>query len=324
MFSETIDSIQYVSRDNLDLCLGALHAIKKSFESDASTRDAFRREGGFTSLVSKIVGLKGAFEEPQRYIHNKNANIEAIHDKIVLVLQNVFSVLTKSLHQHEINKHCFIKDVGYEAVENVIILTDALSHKHITEPLFGILFYFASENEAMLDLFITATPNSVGSNDVPLISETDIIYFIELKLNESIVFIASLEIMPLILRLQDIVSVNVQLSQTILYTLFSLSQGSRGKQIKLNKFELILPLLERLFIYEQTQRMQMSNNKEIFDEYHKKPDKYGVSSSELCYIFKKLYANKGDDSPKYILDLILHEISSSRRRGFIQFNSHNG
>lgn len=175
MFSEAIDSIQYVSRDNFDHCLGALHAIKKSFESDASTRDAFRRESGFTSLVSTIVGPESAFEEPQRYIHNKNANIEAIHDKIVLLLQNVFSVLTKSLHQHEINKHCFIKDVGYEAVENVIILTNALSHKHITEPLFGTLFYFASENEAMLDLFITATPNSVGSNDVPLISETDII-----------------------------------------------------------------------------------------------------------------------------------------------------
>lgn len=118
--------------------------------------------------------------------------------------------------------------------------------------------------------------------------------------------------MSLILRLQDIVSVNVQLSQTILYTLFILSQGRWGNQIKLNKSGLILPLLERLFIYEQTQRMQMSDNKEIFDEYHKKPDKYGVSSSELWYIFKKLYANKDDDSPKYILDLILHEISSSR------------
>ncbi|KAG1145701.1 hypothetical protein G6F37_002465 [Rhizopus arrhizus] len=201
MFSEAIDSIQYISRDNLDLYLVALFTIKNSFESDASTRDAFRREGDFISLVSTIIGLVGTFEEPQRYTRNKNVNIEAIHDKIVLVLQNVFSVLAKFLHQHEINKDCFIKDVGYEAVENAIILTNDSPHKHVAERLFSILFCFASGSEAMLDSFITAKLNSVNSNDVPLISETDIIKLIELKFNESIVFIANPGTIPVILRL---------------------------------------------------------------------------------------------------------------------------
>ncbi|EIE91401.1 hypothetical protein RO3G_16112 [Rhizopus delemar RA 99-880] len=314
MFSGVMEAIQGIPRDDLDLRLEALMTVKKLFKLDSSSRDAFRREGGFVSLVSMIVALEGAFEEPEKYSRDDPINIEVVQDKTVLVLQTVFSVLAESMHQHEVNKHYFMKDVGYETVENAITLTGAFSQRHIAERIFGILFSFAVENEMILELFVTDQDKS---------KEQDINRRIELTLENSSIFVVNPEIMPVVLRLQQIASAHVQLSQSVLCALLALSQGNTGNQVKMNRSGLILSLFQRLLSEKQEQQTEEGNIKETLVNITKNLMNMGISSNELRYIFKKFNISSIDSSAEYLLDLALHGASGSRWPGFIQFNNPN-
>ena len=104
MFSEILESIQCMPRDDLDLRLETLYTIRKLLKLDKSSRDAFRQEGGFITLVSMIVALEGAFKESQQHSHHLNMNKETNQEKTILVLQTIFSILADSMHQHKVNK----------------------------------------------------------------------------------------------------------------------------------------------------------------------------------------------------------------------------
>ncbi|RCI07112.1 hypothetical protein CU098_000831 [Rhizopus stolonifer] len=311
MFSGVMEAIQGIPRDDLDLRLEALMTVKKLLKLDGSGRDAFRREGGFVSLVSMIIALEGTFEAPEKFACD--VNIEVAQEKTILLLQTIFSVLAESMHHHEVNKHHFMKDVGYETVENAIALTGGFSQKRAAERIFGILFSFAIESETVLDIFIADQSN--------LETEDHTNKHIKSVLSDPIIFVTNPEIMPVILRLQHSASVHTQLSRSVLQALLALSQGNRGNQVKLNRSGIILSLFQRLFSEEQEQKTEEDDDKETMISIIKNLMNMGVSSNELRYMFKKFDVNGGESTAEYLLDLALHGASSSRWPGFIQFSN---
>ncbi|KAG1474371.1 hypothetical protein G6F56_000395 [Rhizopus delemar] len=302
-------------RDDLDLRLETLYTIRKLLKLDKSSRDAFRQEGGFITLVSMIVALEGAFKESQQHSHHLNMNKETNQEKTILVLQTIFSILADSMHQHKVNKQHFAKDVGYETVENALILTAGISQKRVAERVLGILFCFAIENEAALDLFVSASANSNDQDSEHSVLEMDNFKHIETTLGGFTIFIANPEIIPIILHLQSTTADNTQLSRKILYALLILSQGNRGNQMKLNENGVLLSLYQSVF------DEPANNNDDILINTIKHLMNMGINSRELHYIFKKLNIDAEDDSNETLLDLVLQGTTSSQWPRFIQFSS---
>ncbi|KAI9243796.1 hypothetical protein BY458DRAFT_448092 [Sporodiniella umbellata] len=308
MFSGVMEAIQGIPRDDLDLRLEALTTVNKLFKLDGSSRDAFKREGGFVSLVSMIIALEGTFGLSKE--NDSLAKTEDIQTKTLLLLQTIFSVLAESMYQHEINRQHFLKDVGYETLENAIALTGVFSQKWSAERMFGILFSFAVENEIMLDIF---TAKEKKQEDHKQKYEQ-----IESILNSSVIILANPEIMPVILHLQRLSMSHFLLSHSVLLVLLNLSQGSRGNQIKMNKSGLMLSLFERLF----DKKLQgESEDKDILVSIIKNLMSMGISSKELRYMIKRLDLSSGKNSTEYLLDLALHGASGCRWPGFIQFSN---
>lgn len=311
-FSKVMEAVQYIPRDDLDFRLEVLKTIKRIFVSHKLTRDIFRRVGGYVSLVSMIVALEGAFEEPERFLTGHNNDLQLVNLKIVEVLQTVFSVLAESMNNHETNKKYFLKNVGYESLENAVSLTGAFNKEKIPEHIFGILFGFAIDDLSVNELFVQPEVEE-GSSPVTL----DPLKRIELTLKSSRV--ENPEIAPTILHLQEKL-LDVNLSRAVLCAIYTLAQGSRGNQSKLNASGLIMVLLKRVFPEHLTTE---DRERDILLEIAKKLMNMGVSYDELRYMFQRLDVSNNQtnlETSPGLLELILQGASRSRWPNFIQFD----
>lgn len=317
-----MEAIQFIPRDDLDFRLEVLKTIHRIFKAHQSTRDIFRRVGGYVSLVSMIVALEGAFEKPERFFNDTMNDLVSVRIKIVAVLQTIFSVLAQSMHNHEGNKNYFMKDVGYVSLENAITLTGALNKDCIPNQVFGILFAFAIDDESIYDLFIdNNTPNDNIDNATTMTMD----YFrrIESVLKAPSVRLVNSEVTPTILHLQEVISsIDSQLSRAILCSLNALAQASRRNQVKMNRSGLILELLKRAFP-QNVANDESTPEKEMMLQTVKKLMSMGVSYDELQYMFKGFDVQSDPQdlkSPSGLMDLILQGASRSRWPNFIQFD----
>lgn len=312
-----MEAIQYIPRDDLDFRLEVLHTIKRIFRAHRSTRDIFRKVGGYVSLVSMIVALEGAFEEPERF--ETHQSMATVPSKITAVIQAIFSVLAESMHGYDINKKYFLTNVGYGSLENAIALTGALKEGCIPHQVFGILFAFAVEDESVHDLFVepAAAPADTASQEVTL----DLLKRIELVLKSSGARVVNPEITPTILNLQQrISSKDARLSRAVLCAIYALAQSSRGNQVKLNTSGLIFGLLQRAFPPHEP--AVQDAEREMMLQIIKKLMTMGVSYQEILYMFQQFNVHPGAtlDTSGGLMDLILQGASRSRWPNFIQFD----
>ncbi|KAI9353980.1 hypothetical protein BD770DRAFT_325445 [Pilaira anomala] len=320
-FSRVMEAIQFIPRDDLDFRLEVLKTIYRIFKAHQSTRDIFRRVGGYVSLVSMIVALEGAFEDPSRFFNDTVHDIPTVRNKIVTVLQTIFVVLAQSMHHHDINKNYFLKDVGYGSLENAITLTGALNKDCIPHQVFGILFAFAVDDTSLYDLFVDQTSSEQTDTAVTL----DLFRRIELALKSPSVKVVNSEVTPTIFHLQKYISLyDPQLSSAILCGLHALAQASRRNQVKMNRTGLILELLKRVFPPDTiNETEELSVQKEMILQIIKKLMSMGVSYEELQYMFKRFNIGPNTQDlqcPAGLMDLILQGASRSRWPNFIQFD----
>jgi hypothetical protein len=336
-FSRVMEAIQFIPRDDLDFRLEVLKTINRIFKAHQSTRDIFRKVGGYVSLVSMIVALEGAFENPKRFFNSETVqDLETVRNKIVAVLQTIFQVLAQSMHNHEVNKNYFMKDVGYGSLENAITLTGALNNGCIPHQVFGILFAFAIEDESVYDLFMD-NPKEEGDNQTAAVT-MDLFRRTELVLKSPTIKVVNSEITPTILHLQQLTSTSdPQLARAVLCSIYALAQASRRNLVKMNKSGLILELLKRAFpeakqqqdntiikVEETAATEPNTAEKDIILQIVKKLMSMGVSYQELQYIFKGFDVQHDLDDvkggPAGLMELILQGASRSRWPNFIQFD----
>lgn len=333
-FSRVMEAIQLIPRDDLDFRLEVLKTIHRIFKAHQSTRDIFRRVGGYVSLVSMIVALEGAFENPERFFNNETVqDLDTVRHKIVAVLQTIFQVLAQSMHNHEVNKNYFMKDVGYGSLENAITLTGALNSGCIPHQVFGILFAFALEDESIYELFMDKD-HEVEGELISTAVTMDIYRRIELVLKSPSAKIVNSEITPTILHLQQLISASdPQLSRAVLFSSYALAQASRRNLVKMNRSGLILELLKRAFPSSSTNNTTTASTataeKEMIIQIVKKLMSMGVSYEELQYMFKGFDVQHDlDDTTQGtasgLMELILQGASRSRWPNFIQFDMSNG
>ncbi|GAN06509.1 beige/BEACH domain-containing protein [Mucor ambiguus] len=318
-FSRVMEAIQYIPRDDLDFRLEVLKTIKRIFKAHKSTRDIFRKVGGYVSLVSMIVALEGAFEEPERFENQES--LETVQSKIIDVIQTIFSVLAESMHDYDVNKKYFLTNVGYASLENAITLTGALREGCIPHQIFGTLFAFAMDDESVHDLFVEPSPAGTESQAMTL----DWLRRIELVLKSSGARVVNPEITPTILNLQQQLSkTDAKLSRAVLCAIYALAQSSRGNQVKLNTSGLIFGLLQRAFPQKQQQDVEpvQDAEREIILQIIKKLMTMGVSYQEILYMFQQFNVHEGAtlDTSDSLMDLILQGASRSRWPNFIQFD----
>ena len=316
-FSRVMEAIQFIPRDDLDFRLEVLKTIHRIFKAHKTTRDIFRKVGGYVSLVSMIVALEGAFEDPTRFFNDVHQDVEAVTEKIVHVLKTIFAVLAESMHHHDVNKHYFMKDVGYGSLENAMTLTGAFHHGCIPHQLFGILFAFAMEDETLYDLFVDPVTEEAEAVTMDLYKRID------LTLKSPSVKIINSEITPTILHLQQLVSSNdASLARAVLWSLYALTQGNRRNQVKMNRSGLILELLKRSFPKEDAMEQEDNADKELMLEIVKKLMSMGVSYDELQYMLKGFQVDQPEGlvSPPGLMELVLQGASRSRWPNFIQFD----
>jgi len=316
-FSRVMEAIQYIPRDDLDFRLEVLKTIKRIFKAHKSTRDIFRRVGGYVSLVSMIVALEGAFEEPERF--GNHDSLETVQEKLIAVIQTIFAVLAESMHDYDVNKKYFSTNVGYGSLENAITLTGALKEGFIPHQIFGVLFAFALDDESVHDLFVEPPAIDTDSQAVTL----DLLKRIELVLKSSGARVVNPEITPTILNLQQLISKNdAKLSRAVLCAIYALAQASRGNQVKMNTSGLILGLLHRAFPQSEQQEPVKDAEREIILQIIKKLMTMGVSYQEILYMFQQFNVQEGAilDGSGGLMDLILQGASRSRWPNFIQFD----
>ncbi|KAL9550165.1 hypothetical protein PS6_005689 [Mucor atramentarius] len=316
-FSRVMEAIQYIPRDDLDFRLEVLKTIKRIFKAHKSTRDIFRRVGGYVSLVSMIVALEGAFEEPERF--GNHDSLETVQEKLIAVIQTIFAVLAESMHDYDVNKKYFSTNVGYGSLENAITLTGALKEGFIPHQIFGVLFAFALDDESVHDLFVEPPAIDTDSQAVTL----DLLKRIELVLKSSGARVVNPEITPTILNLQQLISKNdAKLSRAVLCAIYALAQASRGNQVKMNTSGLILGLLRRAFPQSEQQEPVKDAEREIILQITKKLMTMGVSYQEILYMFQQFNVQEGAvlDKSGGLMDLILQGASRSRWPNFIQFD----
>lgn len=323
-FGRIMEAIQFIPRDDLDFRLEVLKTINRIFKAHQSTRDIFRRVGGYVSLVSMIVALEGAFEKPERFFSETVINLDSVRIKIVAVLQTIFSVLAQSMHNHDVNKNYFMKDVGYVSLENAITLTGALNKNCIPNQVFGILFAFAIDDGSVYDLFIDNNTPKEEEQDNTTTVTLDFFRRIELVLKSPSVRVINSEITPTILHLQELISSDdSQLSRAILCSLNALAQASRRNQVKMNRSGLILELLKRAFPQDSNNDESSTPEKDMMLQIIKKLMSMGVSYDELQYMFKGFDVQSDSQdlkSPSGLMELILQGASRSRWPNFIQFD----
>jgi hypothetical protein len=321
-----LEATQHVPRDDLEFREEVLKTIRRIFRAHSSTKDIFRRVGGYISIVSMIVALEGAFDEPERFMSSEGGDKMAVKSKIIAVLQMVFAVLGESMRNHQVNKGYFMKDVGYSSLENAITLTGALGKNGSPQHVFGIFFAFAVEDESVFDLFVVHSEEDVNENAVTV----DLFKSIESKLKYPSVAVINPEIMPTILNLQKSTSsTDPQLSRAALYAVLVLAQGGRRNQVKMNGSGLILELLQRAFPAEQAENNdKQSSEKDMLLEIIKRLMSMGVSFAQLRYMFRRFAIDDGiqleDSTNTRLLDLVLQGASRSRWPNFIQFDMGSG
>jgi hypothetical protein len=314
-FGRVMEAIQFIPRDDLDFRLEVLKTIKRIFKAHQSTRDIFRRVGGYVSLVSMIVALEGAFEEPERFFNAHTTNLSSVRSKIIKVIQAIFSVLAESMHNHQVNKKYFLKNVGYGSLENAITLTGALNKDCIPRQVFGVLFAFAIDDESVYDLFVDHKNNLEEDKAMTL----DLMKRIELALKSPLTKVINPEIMPTILYLQEIAATDIQLSRAVLCAIYALAQGSRRNQVKMNASGLILVLLKRVFPKNQKEPIP-TLERDVLIQIIKKLMAMGVSFDELRYMFQGFDVQSHLEDSLGLMDLVLQGASRSRWPNFIQFS----
>lgn len=315
-FSRVMEAIQFIPRDDLDFRLEVLKTIKRIFKAHQSTRDIFRRVGGYVSLVSMIVALEGAFDEPQRFFNTHITNLESVRSKITDVIQTIFSVLAESMHNHHVNKKYFLKDVGYESLENAITLTGALNKDGIPRQVFGVLFAFAIDDDTVYDLFVDSKEEEANDDKSMTL---DLMKRIELVLKSHLTKVINPEIMPTILHLQEVAATDIQLSRAVLCAVYALAQGSRRNQVKMNASGLVLVLLKRAFPKENKEANTYPE-RDIMIQIIKKLMAMGVSFDELRYMFQGFNVESHLENSFGLMDLVLQGASRSRWPNFIQFD----
>jgi hypothetical protein len=294
-----MEAIQYIPRDDLDFRIEVLKAIHRIIKSHKATKDMFKEVGGFVTIVSMIVGLEDAFEQAD----------QASLNKMVMVLQMVFTVLVEAMRHHEVNKTSFKKDVGYGTLENALVLSGALARQDAARHVFSMLFSFALEDESMNDLF-------VENDATDTVMTTTFLRSIESKLGDlSTIVVSNSDITPTILNLEHLISNSSgfeELSHGIFYALMLISKSTRGNQIKLNGSGLILTLLQRAFdrgVILQTVQNLMN---------------MGIGFKELEYMFRGLDTTDNitleNTHGEGLLELLLQGASRSRWPNFLQFD----
>ncbi|KAI9471032.1 MAG: hypothetical protein EXX96DRAFT_375724 [Benjaminiella poitrasii] len=326
-FSKVMEALQSVPRNDLEFRLEVLNTIKRIFKANGSTRDIFRRIGGYVSLVSMIVSLEGAFEEPERYINDHMNDVETVCNLITAVIQTIFLVLAESMHDHQVNKKYFLKDVGYSSLENAVMLTGALNDNHTARNIFGIFFGFALDDETVYELFLSPIEETSNEYKNEKAITIDILRSIDLVLKVPSAKVVNPEIMPSIVNLQKIIStIDAQLSHAILYAINALTQANRGNQVKLNSSGLVLVLLTRIFPSSSPGNGIPTNNPEERNtllRILKNLLCMGINFEELRYMFRKFNMQNGrfDLSNSFgLLDLILEGASQNQWPNFIQFD----
>ncbi|KAI8380253.1 hypothetical protein BD560DRAFT_324131, partial [Blakeslea trispora] len=313
-FSRVMEAMQFIPRNDLDFRIEVLKSIQRIFKAHKSTKDIFRRVGGYVSLVSMIVALEGAFVEPERFVEHGH-DISDVKQIIVDLIQMIFTVLAASMHQHEVNKKYFLKNVGYGSLENALALTGALDSNGIPHQIFGILFGFAVENEEIYSIFV-----ALSEDENPNAITIDMMRKIDATFRTNTAKVVNPEITPTILHLQEkIAPTNEQLSRAVLNAFFSLAQASRHNQVKMNSSGLMLALLKRTFPEVGTE-VEVPE-KDMLIEIIKKLMNMGVSYDELCYLFQRFDVQNDIKSAPKLMDLVLQGISRSRWPNFIQFDN---
>ncbi|KAG0176918.1 hypothetical protein DFQ29_005470 [Apophysomyces sp. BC1021] len=316
-FSRIMEAVQTIPREDLDFRLEILKTIKRIFISHPPTRDVFRRVGGFVSLVSMIVALEGAFDDPQSFVISGETDSDVV-EKIISVLQMIFAVLAVSMRNHKVNKQCFIEDMKYGALENALTLTGALGKNGRPYHVFGVLFAFVLDDERITSLFLTPD-DQLENTAIPTLYQR-----IETTLKDVTITVANPEITPCILNLQKLV--DGELSMAILIAVLALSRSSRRNQVKLNGSGLIMAALQRVFPRDgQYDEETFRSEKDLLLQIIKKLIIMGVGYEELLYLFQGFgednhLVDLEDPSISGLMDIILQGTSRSRWPNFIQFD----
>ncbi|KAI9019575.1 hypothetical protein CLU79DRAFT_704780, partial [Phycomyces nitens] len=319
-FSRMMEAIQAIPRNDLEFRLEVLKTIQRIFITHPSTRDIFRKVGGYVSLVSMIVSLEGAFSNPEEF--SANGDSKGVLENIILVIQKVFVVLVESMRNHEVNKAYFANDVGYTALENALIMTGALDSGGIPHRILGMMMAFAVQDKRVLDLFVPPKSNNRASQIVT----TRIYQKVEETLNDLSVSVVNPHIIPSMLHFQKKISYDQELSTAVYVALLTLAKSSRRNQVKLNKCGLLLTALQLIFPRQEDQDMQLAPfEKGLLTQIVKKLMIMGVSDEELRYLFQGFgsdayLTNLEDPSIAGLMELIIQGVTSSRWPNFIQFD----
>ncbi|KAL0082182.1 hypothetical protein J3Q64DRAFT_1634350, partial [Phycomyces blakesleeanus] len=319
-FSRMMEAIQAIPRNDLEFRLEVLKTIQRIFITHPSTRDIFRKVGGYVSLVSMIVSLEGAFSNPVAF--SADGKEDGVLENIILVIQKVFVVLVESMRNHEVNKAYFANDVGYGALENALIMTGALDPEGIPHRILGMIMAFAVQDKRVLDLFVP--PKSSGR--ASQIVTTRVYQKVEETLNDLSVSVVNPHITPSMLHLQKKISYDQELSTAVYVALLTLSKSSRRNQVKLNKCGLLLTALQLIFPRQDENDTNLAPfEKSLLTQIVKKLMIMGVSDEELRYIFQGFgsdthLANLEDPSIAGLMELIIQGVTSSRWPNFIQFD----
>lgn len=373
-FGRLIEIVQSLPREDLAMKIHILRSMKRVFVACPEMKDVFRHTGGYVCLVSMLVGLEGVYEsiaaeaEKQRKESEndveenkedgKDGNEEKVvengvenedplsRDQTIELLRAVFSVLAESMSNHELNRRFFSDHIGFQSVEDALRLTDVLGVDGSREYIFGILFGFATENDEIYDIFVENTVEVQGKNCDKTITAVKSgtkstitskgTRRIEARLREISVVLHNPQAVPAILKLQELVQHDHELSLNIYSALLSIAWANRRNQVYLNQNGVLMCILKRLYPrrladigYEDDGTDPDRPNTaelEVLNKIARRLMTMGVSSSELRYLFEAFQGNSielapvDDGKAMTLMDTLLHGIAHGRWPNFIQFD----
>ncbi|RUS32592.1 hypothetical protein BC938DRAFT_475000 [Jimgerdemannia flammicorona] len=272
---------------------------------------------------------------------------ELSKDQTIELLRAVFSVLAESMSNHEFNRRFFTDHIGFQSVEDALRLTDVLGVHGSREYIFGILFGFAIGNDGIYDLFVegpedaTQEPKSekapvIVTNGARSTAASKVIKRIEVVLKDPSVILHNPQAVLAILKLQDVVRHDHNLSLNIYTALLSIAWANRRNQVYLNQNGVLMAILERLYPKRLTEigyevdgteaDRPNAAELEVLNKISKRIMMMGVSSCELRYLFECFQGDHAELAPiddrkaTTLMDMLLYGISHSRWPNFVQFD----
>jgi beige protein homolog 1 len=314
-------------------------------------KNVFRDTGGFVCLISLLVGLEdvyklwtknsetkdnsqGVNEGKKLRRSRKSFEIEEppTKDQAVETLKAIFSLFTEALSGHDSNRRFFSSTIGFKSMEDAIILTRILESGGSAENFFGIIFGFAIENEAVVDVFVERTSNEVEQSEGEN-SPSRITKMFRNMTDE----IRNPNVIPSILNLQLHVRYNEKLTSDIYEALLALAFANRRNQVMLNKSGVLEIVLRRLFSTPKDDKEEEIENKILISATERRflnrlalrLIEMGVSTKEIRFLFEQ-FENGNQQSEEMFMDnegnnmnamdMVLFGVQRSRWPRFVQFD----